>query len=431
MCGLVAVICKSRGGFFSRDLEVFQTLLYLDTLRGKDSTGVFMVTNRGNVEIAKAAIEGGDFIKTNEWKTIRQNAITNGWALVAHNRAATRGSITDENAHPFWVDDKLVLVHNGTMLGDHKQLKDTEVDSHAIAHVLAEAGSEVADVEKALQKINAAYALIWYDVAAKTIRVIRNVQRPLTFVETKDHIWICSEAEMLEFTLKRHNVTIEKDQGPWFFREHDLCSWTLKEDKGYLFSNNQIDGAYKYQSATPFRPGGHTGQCGTGWEENIAEEAARSWQERQQHKHGNWPVVPVSNVVDVSFRHVNKVEYLMKQYDWLEPISVNRWGNLKVGRYSAGSRLQVAVKDSKITDGGHTHRVVARTDDVNGLFVEFYATTTLLDTITAPGVNAKVDVLIDSVGWTALPNQQGVADPLGLCVIRAGYPQIISARVEH
>lgn len=247
MCGLVGVISKLRNGFCSANMEVFDMLLFLDQLRGQDSTGVFCVNNVGNVAIAKNIGDSTQFLRQPEYKTIRQDAIQNGWAMIGHNRKATRGTIKDENAHPFWVDEKLVLVHNGTTFGDHKVLKDVEVDSHAIAHTLA----TEENVELAMQKVNAAYALIWYDVQKKRMNFLRNIQRPLCWAETSDAWYFCSEADMLAYTLGRANITILEDGGPNYFPPLSHETWTLQEDKSTVLDTNLLDCNYKAPAAKP------------------------------------------------------------------------------------------------------------------------------------------------------------------------------------
>ena len=117
MCGIVGVVSKHTNGFSSPEMDMFQNMLFVDTMRGWDSTGVFGVDNYGNVGIAKAAMHGADFICTKEFKEFKSHAIKNGIFAVGHNRAATRGTINDENAHPFYVEDKIVLVQNGSWRG--------------------------------------------------------------------------------------------------------------------------------------------------------------------------------------------------------------------------------------------------------------------------------------------------------------------------
>ncbi|HET8685653.1 MAG TPA: class II glutamine amidotransferase, partial [Methanosarcina sp.] len=244
MCGLVAILTKRPSFGFSREeLDVFTTLTFIDTLRGEDSTGVFGVDNRGNVSIAKSAESAQSFLATEEFKKIDRTMFSRGLALVAHNRKATRGSITDANAHPFWVNDEVVLVHNGTFFGEHKSLANVEVDSHALAHTIA--NHEPDDLDGVFSKINAAYATIWYDVRDKSINFLRNSQRPLYFTQSASCWYICSEKEMLEFALKRHRVTAPKDGFEYFQLKENTVQKVTVKDNALVTKQITISG-YKY-----------------------------------------------------------------------------------------------------------------------------------------------------------------------------------------
>jgi Glutamine amidotransferase domain len=203
MCGIVGIASGYFNGLSGKEATIFQDMLFLDTLRGWDSTGVFGVDKHSNVKIHKAAMPGPSFICTKEFDTFQKDLIKDGLFAVGHNRAATRGEITDENAHPFWVDDKIVLVHNGSYKGCHKSLKDTAVDSEAIAHTISE-NTNLAD---ALRKINAAYALVWYNTEEHTLNFVRNDERPLWFIESSTGalLW-ASEKETLHYVLARNDV---------------------------------------------------------------------------------------------------------------------------------------------------------------------------------------------------------------------------------
>lgn len=204
MCGLVGVVSKAYNGFTNKERDVFNELLFIDTVRGDDSTGVMMVDNDGNLSIAKEASSAEYFQRAPEYVELVQKAYGKGSAMIGHNRKATRGVINDENAHPFVVDNRISLVHNGTLYGDHKKIADVEVDSHAIAHLIHQHED---DVEKAMQEIQGAYALIWYDVKNRSMNFLRNSQRPLYYVETHQSWFFASEAGMLAWMLARHDIT--------------------------------------------------------------------------------------------------------------------------------------------------------------------------------------------------------------------------------
>jgi len=200
MCGLVAMISKSKTGFAYKQSDIFAQMLYADALRGWDSTGVFGINKYGNLKLHKAATKASIFMTTKAYENFDHEIFNDFRIVVGHNRAATRGATTDENAHPF-LEGNTCLVHNGT-LHKHKHLKDVTVDSHAICHAF-----DTGDYKEILANdIDGAYALIWYDAKAKHLRIARNKERPLWIVETPTTDFIASEPGMLIWLLERNNV---------------------------------------------------------------------------------------------------------------------------------------------------------------------------------------------------------------------------------
>lgn len=207
-------------------------------MRGSDSTGVFCVENNGDVHIAKDALNGPAFIDKREAEDVFTTALTSGLFLVGHNRAATRGAVVDRNAHPFWVDNRIVLVQNGTWVGDHKHVKDTEVDTEAVAHIIA--GEE--DVQKALKQINAAYALVWYDVKKQALHMIRNKERPLWIARTEDDgLVFASEPSFITFACARAELTLKET--PYLLDEDNLVTVT-KNGRSWELDNKKVSTKY-------------------------------------------------------------------------------------------------------------------------------------------------------------------------------------------
>lgn len=383
MCGLVAVINKNRHGFNNKQLDVFETLLFIDTLRGEDSTGVFLVQNNGNVHIAKEATEATHFLRADGYrKDIRGKAYSRGQFIVGHNRKATRGSITDENAHPFWVEDKLVLVHNGSLHGDHKKLADTEVDSHAVAHVLA----NEPDHEKALQQINGAYALIWYDVVEKKLHMIRNTQRPLYWAETSDAIYICSEAGMLYFALARNGEKIkenkEKLAACHLFPVHNLNSWSLEGRS----ENRDLDCGYRFQGTTTeaFDNEAWTNAMAHAAASTAANDAASS----------SCALTVVKN---------EKKESEPEIPSDIRPVSYKQWVDVKDRRYPKGRMVKVLVDNYHwdIEKNQSTIFLTGRTADELRSFVMFPAEVKDVQKFSKTDSNepALFNVVIDQCGW--------------------------------
>lgn len=224
MCGIVAIISKQKGSFRFKDGDLFKQMLYADALRGFDSTGTFGVNKYNNLKLVKAAQPAATFLTTKTFEDFKTDMFSKYKVVVGHNRAATKGATTDENAHPF-IEDHICLVHNGTLTG-HKQLADKEVDSHAICHAFATKGAM-----ETLPELNGAYALIWYDAKEKKIFIARNDARPLWLLQTPEADFIASEPGMLSWLVQRVHGNVEK---PVYFSTDRVYSYDLDNlDKGY------------------------------------------------------------------------------------------------------------------------------------------------------------------------------------------------------
>lgn len=234
MCGIVGLVSAYSNGFSTSEYDTFKSMLYVDGLRGMDSTGIFYVTNDEEVTIAKKGCNVASFMQESQFATCLSEVLLKGQIAVGHNRAATRGAVNDNNAHPFCVDNEVVLVHNGTWYGDHKQHKNVEVDSLAIAHILHENAD---NLEAGIAKIHAAYALVWYNVKKKELYLIRNKDRPLYTALTKDEGMVfASEADFILFAASRNNLKLKEK--PYLIEENVLVtikpeggSWTLTNTK--------------------------------------------------------------------------------------------------------------------------------------------------------------------------------------------------------
>ena len=223
MCGIVGMISKNQNGFFKNEVDGFHQLLWADQLRGTNGTGVFFDTGKEKtmVHIIKDALPASQFLYDKEYDKIDTTLIKSSRFIIGHNRAATKGSVTKANTHPFR-ERNITLVHNGTLL-THKELGDKEVDSHAIAESMSKIG-----YKETIKKIDGAFALVWFDTKEGTLNLCRNSQRPLSIVETKDCYIISSEATLGEWIADRNNMK--------WVATHDVTPLTL-----YRFNINNTN----------------------------------------------------------------------------------------------------------------------------------------------------------------------------------------------
>lgn len=212
MCGIV--------GFINSDIQnkhgetcrtVFEQLLWHDTQRGPDGTGVLIANGGRNgleATMHKSALWAPDFLGTHTYKKMIASRLE--WARVAlgHNRATTRGSVKNDNAHPF-VHKHITLVHNGYLAQPDKYVPrdmQHEVDSFAMAYNIAEKG----EIE-GLQAAPFQGVLVWWNDEDKTLNMARNEHRTLYCVpiKGKDTLFYASEWRMLDWILDRNGLEPE------------------------------------------------------------------------------------------------------------------------------------------------------------------------------------------------------------------------------
>lgn len=222
MCGIIGC----AGDLNVTHEKAMRTMLILDAVRGEDSTGIAVIGKAmGNVKIAKQV---GDPFQLFDHKSFDKAFTGVQKAIIGHNRYATTGSINRQNAHPF-ENASVVGVHNGTLKSKWRlaDAKDYVVDSENIYHHIDKYG-----LKDALQFMEGAWALVWWDKENGSINFLRNKERPLYMAWSKDVkvLYWASEPWMLYASLGRHNL----DHQDIFQLDEDIHYSIQIDDKGIM-----------------------------------------------------------------------------------------------------------------------------------------------------------------------------------------------------
>lgn len=210
MCGIVGVVGSGIG---VAEEKAFKEMLIYDTVRGKHSTGMFAMDSTGNLLTAKKAVDGSTFVDLGVVDRLFKGKSFK--MLVGHNRYATAGAVTDNNAHPF-NRDHIHMVHNGSLTTWRNALHDasqTSVDSEAVCFNLAHEG-----VEETVKKLRGSFSIVAHDATDNSLSFFRNDERPMwmAYAKNKDVLFFASEPWMFEVAAKRNNIALEK---AWALRE--------------------------------------------------------------------------------------------------------------------------------------------------------------------------------------------------------------------
>jgi asparagine synthetase B (glutamine-hydrolysing) len=260
MCGIWGVFPTDTKGFYPIDMGLFESAMTMTAMRGSHSTGMALVAGAKEKPRVVKTVGGPAFlINTDAWEKITEFATKKAKVAFGHGRFATKGSITNKNAHPF-THDHITLVHNGTI---HMGLKEqhteleTEVDSHALCALIAQKG-----LVEALSTIYGAYALVVHDAKEGCVYVVRNDERPLHRIVMHDKHIILSEWEAckyLAFKLGVPNAAIEHYPKHMIFK-YDIASaeWTVDNSLKELMEKKYAPTiTTPWTGSTPSKHGGN------------------------------------------------------------------------------------------------------------------------------------------------------------------------------
>lgn len=220
MCGIVCVINANpftnigntrpaQGPF--KQTALLTDMLLASAVRGVDGTGMYQLAQDATMYTYKLAMPSAVALENTYIKSMVDDC-HNSSITVGHVRAATQGSITDDNCHPFQAfreDGSYIIgVHNGTLYGWDIPKTEHEVDSAWAFDMLAKEGI------RALDEMYGAFTFVWHDSAQPgKLFVARNEERPFHLIRSKDgkSMYAASEAGMLQWLVDKHKLSVEDD----------------------------------------------------------------------------------------------------------------------------------------------------------------------------------------------------------------------------
>lgn len=231
MCGLVGVL----GLITEREKRMFKMMWLLDVIRGEDSSGLLIVDREDNPTVVKEVGTPTDLWACDGNVNFNHKGLVKVFpkVLMGHNRAATIGEITKENAHPFEYGD-IIGAHNGTL---HMWKADLEsegidVDSKALFNTIDKKG-----IAHTWKNMYGAAAITYWNTRTNRFHIIRNDLRPLCYAYSQNRktLFYASKSWMIVESAKEYKIDLEvnEDKSPKIY--------TFTPNKHYTFNVEEFD----------------------------------------------------------------------------------------------------------------------------------------------------------------------------------------------
>lgn len=192
MCGIAGFMTGTKR--YSKADDFISDSFVAGSLHGMDSCGVVSIEMKKDLySWQKLPVCGSYFITDRAARNVIRDANLPNTLTLAHTRAATQGSVSINNAHPFIVEGQdgdnyreMVGVHNGSLTGwaSKKGASKFDVDSEWALNKIFDLG------DKAFEEIEGAYCFVWWDNAnPDVLNISLNDRRPCSLLSYRMEVW--------------------------------------------------------------------------------------------------------------------------------------------------------------------------------------------------------------------------------------------------